>query len=234
MQAASAVVALSEVSKQQLIGRGVAAEKISVVPNAVDEAEIGRSFDRKAIRRELGLDEHARIVGTVTAVVDYEGLDSLIAAVKHLPEDFIVLIVGDGAARPRLEQFAENLGVADRVVFAGRQPSEDIWRWYAALDVFAMPRKDTKVTRAVTPIKPLTAMALDIPVVASDLPALREVTGERAEYVIPGDPRSLAGGITDVSKEPHQGGPQWVDQRTWRRNSQRYRELYDNIAGQPQ
>lgn len=226
MQAASAVVALSEVSKQQLIGRGVAAEKISVVPNAVDEAEIGRTFDRKTIRRELGLDANARIVGTVTAVVDYEGLDTLIAAMKHLPEDYTVLIVGDGAARPGLEKLAVDLGVTERVVFAGRQPSEDIWRWYAALDIFVVPRKDTKVTRTVTPIKPLTAMALDIPVVASDLPALREVTGERAVYVVPEGPEALAR-VVEGEAGVEQRGAQWASQRTWRANGQRYLAIYD-------
>ena len=226
MIAARAVVALSEVSRKQLIGRGVPAEKISVVPNAVDEAEIGRTFDQKAIRRELELDENARIVGTVTAVVDYEGLDTLVAAVEHLPGDFLILIVGDGTARPGLEQLAQELGVAERVIFAGRQPSEDIWRWYAALDVFVMPRNDTKVTRTVTPIKPLTAMALDIPVVASDLPALREITGNKAKFVEAENPRALATAIR-LNINPKQNGVEWVAKHTWRQNGQRYKKIYN-------
>lgn len=230
MHAAHAVVALSEVSKAQLIERGVAAEKISVVPNAVDEAEVGREFDQRQIRRELGLAEEAVLIGTVTAVVDYEGLDTLIVALEHLPREYKALIVGDGTARPELEDLARRLGLTDRVFFAGRQPSEGIWRWYAALDVFVVPRKDTKVTRTVTPIKPLTGMALNVPVVASDLPALREVTGERAIYVVPEKPGALARGIQSAIGV-EQGGPAWVSSRTWTENGARYSKLYDGLFG---
>ena len=228
MQAAAAVIALSEVSKQQMIIRGVPAEKITVVPNAVNEDEIGRTFDKEEIRRELGLDVHQKLVGTVTAVVDYEGLDTLVEALAHLPEDFSVLIVGEGTARPGLEQRVAELGLTDRAIFAGRQPNENIWRWYAALDVFVVPRKDTEVTRNVTPIKPLMAMALDIPVVTSDLPALREVTGGRATYVVAGEPELLAKEVQAVVGT-RQGGPDWARQRTWQANGRRYRGVYNRL-----
>ena len=228
MQAAAAVIALSEVSKQQMIIRGVPAEKITVVPNAVNEDEIGRTFNKEEIRRELGLAAHQKLVGTVTAVVDYEGLDTLVDALAHLPEDFSVLIVGEGTARPGLEQRAAELGLTDRAIFAGRQPNENIWRWYAALDVFVVPRKDTEVTRNVTPIKPLMAMALDIPVVTSDLPALREVTGGRATYVVAGEPELLAKEVQAVVGT-RQGGPDWARQRTWQANGRRYRRVYNRL-----
>ena len=74
MKDASAVIALSEVSKQSMIVRGVPADKIHVVPNAVDESLIGKKYDQNQIRRELGLPS-GPIVGTVTSVVGYEGLD---------------------------------------------------------------------------------------------------------------------------------------------------------------
>lgn len=229
MQVADAVVALSDISREQLIRRGVEPGKIHVIPNAVEAEYIGRDFDRSAIRRELGLDPEATLVGTVTAVVDYEGLDVLIRALEHLPENVSALIVGDGTARPGLESLARELGLEDRVIFTGRQPSEDIWRWYATLDVFAVPRKDTLVCRTVTPIKPLTALALDVPVVASDLPALREVTGGRAEYVLAEDSEALAGGITRALSKGSQGGPVWARQRTWEANSSRYRLMYAGL-----
>lgn len=228
MQAADAVVALSEISRGQLIDRGIPSEKITVIPNAIDERELGRDYDRAEIRRELGLDPDATLVGTVTAVVGYEGLDTLLTAVEHLPADHVVLIVGDGTARPELERLAEQMGVAHRVIFVGRQPAAEIWRWYAALDVFVVPRSDTHVTRTVTPIKPLQAMALNIPVVASDLPALREVTGNRAVYVSPGDPSALADAITRTLGTS-QRGPEWVAGRTWTQNGQLYRRVYETV-----
>ncbi|AGF73054.1 glycosyltransferase family 4 protein [Corynebacterium halotolerans] len=229
-QAANAVVTLSEISKQQLIDRGIEAGKIHVVPNAVDEQFIGRKFDRSAIRRELGLPD-VPLVGSVTAVVDYEGLDTLIQSLQYLPAGSKVLIVGEGTARPALEELTASLGLDDRVIFAGRKPQNEIWKWYAALDLFVVPRKDTQVCRTVTPIKPLMAQSLGIPVVASELPALREVTGGFAEYVAPENAETLAKGIStalhrkDLSSETNQ----WIRSRTWRMNGTRYRELYGSF-----
>lgn len=230
MKAAAGVVALSEVSRRQLIERGISEDKISVVPNAVTDEDINRSFDRAHVRRELGLPEAARIVGTVTAVVDYEGLDTLINALEYLDERFRVLIVGEGQARPELENQAERLGLSDRVIFAGRQDEKTIWKWYAALDVFAVPRKDTPVCRTVTPIKSLTAMALGIPVVASDLPALREVTGGFAEYVPAHDAEILARAIASQhGREQHPAVVDWLESRTWKSNGRRYDDLYRSL-----
>ncbi|OFO45726.1 hypothetical protein HMPREF3044_11605 [Corynebacterium sp. HMSC073D01] len=196
MKAASAVVSLSEVSKKAMVIRGVAEGKIIVVPNAVDESLIGKKYDQEEIRKELGL-PNTTTIGTVTSVVGYEGLDDLIRATALLP-DVTCLIVGDGAARPELEKLTRELQLTGRVIFAGRQPRESIWKWYAALDVFVLPRKDTPVTRVVAPIKAQIAQALGKPVVASDLPALVEITGGDEVYVCPEHPDELASAIRNT------------------------------------
>lgn len=224
MKAASAVIALSEVSKRSLIERGVPANKIHVVPNAVDESLIGIDYDQYAIRRELGLPA-GPIVGSVTSVVGYEGLDDLIRALEYL-SDVTCLLVGDGSARPELEKLADDLGFSDRVVFAGRQPSETIWKWYAALDVFVIPRKDTEVTRVVTPVKGLIAQGLGKNIVASDLPALREVTGNLANYFPAGDPKALAASIHYALGAEKSGHQDWAHSRNWDAISERIAELY--------
>ncbi|MCT1441649.1 glycosyltransferase family 4 protein [Corynebacterium glucuronolyticum] len=215
MQMASAVISLSEVSKQAMIKRGVAASKIHVVPNAVDESFIGKTYDKHEIRKELGLPD-TTIIGSITSVVGYEGLDDLLRATALLP-DVTCLIVGDGTARPELENLANELDISDRVIFAGRQPNNTIWKWYAALDVFALPRKDTKVTRIVTPIKALIAQALNISIVASDLPALREITGNCEIYAKPNSVGSLANNIKltlGTRKGDRKTIPTWLDNAT--------------------
>ncbi len=213
MRKASAVISLSEVSKKEMIKRGVDAAKIHVVPNAVDEKLIGKKYDQDKIRKALGL-PHTTIIGTVTSVVGYEGLDDLIRATALLP-DVTCLIVGDGAARPELEKLTKDLHLTDRVIFAGRQPSATIWKWYAALDVFVVPRKDTPVTCIVTPIKALIAQALGKPVVASDLPALREVTGNLATYSVPSSPQDLARALRLSAKVPISNQTDFAKSRTW-------------------
>lgn len=225
---ADAVVALSEISRAQLIQRGVAAERIHVIPNSIDAGLLQQQPDKVQIRRELGLPEGGVLVGSVTSIVDYEGLDTLIRALEYLPQDHSALIVGEGTARPRLEALTRSLGLSDRVIFAGRQEPSEIWRWYSVLDVFVVPRTDTPVCRAVTPLKALSAQALGIPVIASDLPALREVTGGVAAYISGDDPRVWASAIVGAPD----GGPgrTWAAERTWDAAARRYSELYHSLG----
>ena len=73
-------------------------------------------------------------------------------------------------------------------------PNSEILDYYAAIDLFVIPRIDDRAARLVTPLKPLEAMAMEIPVIAADLPALRELVspGERGEVFRPSDPEHLA------------------------------------------
>jgi glycosyltransferase involved in cell wall biosynthesis len=83
--------------------------------------------------------------------------------------------VGDGRYRPALEELTEELGIDDVVVFTGRLDQIRVPDHYALLDLFAIPRLDLEVCRAVTPLKPFEALSMGLPVIASDLPALTEI-----------------------------------------------------------
>lgn len=237
MRAASAVIVLSDVSKRDVIARGVAPENVHVLPNGIDQSVLERHWDRDEARRKLGLSTDVHFVGTVTSIVDYEGLDFLISSLVHLDDDVHALIVGDGQARPSLERLARELRLAHRVHFVGRQPQDSIEDWYAALDVFAVPRKDVEVCRRVTPLKPLMALGVGVPVVASDLPALREVTGGYAEFVPPDDPVALAAAVERVllrdgkqSDSAHEGVAKFLRDRTWQSNAQRLASIYRSVT----
>ena len=234
---ANAVICLSEVSKNRVVECGADPAKVHVVPNSIDAALLEKQFDRIAIRDELGLG-HVRgpLIGTVTSVVSYEGLHTLVRAMKSLPEEVKAVIVGDGDERPELEAFVERMGLTDRMLFVGRKPQTHIWKWYAALDVFVVPRVDSDVTRNVTPIKPLTAMALGVPVIASDLPALREVTGGFAGYFQAGDSLSLASAILEVIELGKQfetvndAAADWLSSRTWDNAAAAVNRIYRSVG----
>ena len=171
------------------------------------------------------------LVGTVTSVVDYEGIDLLLQALLK-NQHFSVVVVGDGESRPRLEALSRKLEVENRVLFTGKQANSTIWKWYASLDVFAMPRKDEEVTRTVTPIKGLMAQALGVPVISSDLPALREITGGHETYFQAGCVEDLADVIEKVRQnpEPQVGALEWASNHTWASNAERYENLYKALA----
>lgn len=225
MLAAAHVITLSELSKQDLIGRGVPKERITVVPNAVETAQLTWAPDKRKtadLRRSLGIGDDATIVGAITSVVNYEGLETLLAATEYLSDDYAFVIVGDGNDRERLE----GLPGAMNVHFVGKKAQSEVLDWYALLDVFVIPRLDLAVTRKVTPIKGLQAQALGIPIVASDLPALREVTGNVETYVTPGSAEALAKGIREVAGTTRQQGIDWARNRSWSTNSELYKSIF--------
>ena len=231
MQAANAVIALSEVSAQAITERGIDSSKIFVLPNGVQQLD--STPDPRRVRQQLGISQERVVVGAITSVVAYEGLDDLILSLDYLPSKYILLIVGSGDALSDLEQLVQERRLDERVIFAGKQPAESIHDWYVALDVFAVPRKNLEVCRRVTPIKTLQAMQLGVPIVASDLPALREVTGGFAQYVEPESPTALAAGIQRAVEEEWDSDraerDHFLESRSWEASAQRLETLYRNL-----
>lgn len=228
---ASAVIVLSEVSRQQWIKRGINPEKLHVVPNSIDSELLDQELQVKPITRGRSLG-NGPVIGTVTSVVPYEGLELLLQAVKKM-KGVTGLIVGDGAYLPDLRDRAERMGISDRIVFAGYQPQDEIVEWYQSIDVFVIPRIDAPVCRNVTPIKGLMAQALGLPVVASDLPALREVTGGIGFYFKPGDADSFVRGINAaLASSRGQNAAEsrkWASTRTWSVAAEKINEIYSGL-----
>ena len=178
MRDADLVVTLGHAMKANIVAAGIPGEKIMIAPNAVGGAFLQPPRSTGDARRELGLPEDGLYIGTVSSIVAYEGLDDLVQAFAQLAPEFPqlrLLIVGDGVAAPALQEQVRGLGLADRTIFTGRVPRDLAPLYHQALDVFVVPRKDLDVTRAVTPLKPVEALASSRPVVGSDLPALREI-----------------------------------------------------------
>ncbi|MGV0431545.1 glycosyltransferase family 4 protein [Corynebacterium sp. 20_84] len=226
MTAASAIVALSQTVERNLKSRGIN-NKIVIVPNSADQAWRNEAKNPRTAQSLLGLPA-GRYVGAVSSLVDYEGFDCLIRAISFLPRDVRVLLVGDGLALPSLRALAQELEVADRVVFAGRKTSSEIANWYSALDVFVAPRKNNQLTRLVTPMKTVRAQMHGTPVVASDLPALREVTQNKAVYAKAEDSKDLARAINEVLSET-KSSTSCMHLPTWADSAEVYRSLYGSL-----
>lgn len=230
VRAASGVIVLSEIARRELISQGIDKQKILVVPNAAEAALFETHLSIKEAKMLTDVDPTKVTIGSVTSIVPYEGLDTLIRSLEFLPQRFQVMIVGGGSDESRLKQLVNDLGVSERVRFAGKQPQEEIIPWYRALDVFVVPRNDVSVCRTVTPVKPLAAMALGIPVVASDLPALREVTGNCASYCNPGDPSDLANAIKQAYEQTDlEDATEWARSRTWDRVACNVSRFYNSV-----
>jgi PEP-CTERM/exosortase A-associated glycosyltransferase len=201
---ADEIVVICEGLKRELLGRGVPAERITVVPNALPAEMFERPGNdaRARIRARYGLTE-ARVIGFFGSFFEWEGIDSLVAALPAVlaaQPDARLLLAGGGRQEQELKRLVERLGLASRVIFAGRIAHDEVRAFYAAADVVAYPRVPDRLTEMVTPLKPLEAMAQGTPVVASDVGGHREliVDGETGFLFAAGDVPALAAALTKV------------------------------------
>jgi glycosyltransferase involved in cell wall biosynthesis len=242
MQEADAIVTLSDTMAQDIAGRGVAAERIVVVPNAVDLSQFQPREDT-GLRASLGIEPNQVVLGYITTIWPYEGVETLLAATRLLIDrgrPVRALVVGDGEAMPFIEAEAARLGLNDgSALLVGRVPRESILDYYAAIDIFVVPRRDEAVTRLVTPLKPFEAMAMERAVAVSGVDALREmiVPGETGLVFRPGDAQDLADTVDPLVSDPAarralgQRAREWVgEHRTWSQNGARYRELFERLG----
>lgn len=238
------VLAISEALADDMVARGIPREKITILPNGIDPEALVRPDRDTGLRGELGLE--GRFVVGYLGNLDHrrEGIDVLIAAIARLHaqgrSDIALLVVGDGTERPALEAEVTRLGVAGACRFIGRVPHASVAQYYAQMDLFANTRIEERAARYITPLKPYEAMALGIPVLVSDLPALREIVDppNRGLTAPVGDAAGLADAIARLVDDPAErariaeAGRTWVrSERTWRANGDRYRAAYERILG---
>lgn len=245
-RSADGVVTLGEGMKQALVAAGVDPDRIIICPNAVDHEFIDEPPRQDQARAELGVAPEHVIVGTVSSIVEYEGLDLLVRAVARLAPAHPQLrlrITGDGTALPGLKVLARQLGIEHLCQFPGRIPRAQSRLHHAALDVFVVPRKDLAVTRTVTPMKSVEASAVGRPVVASRLPALSELVVDRHTGALfeAENLDALVQVLSELITDPdlastwgRQGRTWALEGRTWPGNARRYEQLYRQLGVDPQ
>ena len=238
MLAADLVVTLGEAMREEIVARGVAAEKVLIVPNAVSGEFLEPLPDAAALRGELRLDPGEYVVGVVSSLAPHEGIGTLLEATAILRARGLparALIVGDGPERAALQRQAAEAGLAQAAVFTGRVPAAKVRQFHALLDVFVVPRTPDRVCQLVTPLKPIEAMASGLCVVTSEVKALAEIVKQEVTgmQTVPQDPVSLADCLEhllyspDIRKELGDNAREWVARdRTWAHHAARYRDAY--------
>lgn len=245
LRRAAAVVVISAGLRDEVLRRGVASTRIHQVPNGVDtEAFEPRPRDADLASRH-GLGDGV-VFGYLGFFFAYEGVDVLLrafAAVSTALPGARLLLVGGGDEDAGLRRLAADVGVAGRVIFAGEVPRDDVRRWYSLCDVLVYPRRRSRLTDLVTPLKPLEAMAMGKPVVAADVGGLRELVrdGETGLLCAPDDVAALAACLADLGAAPTRrealGGNarRFVRaERDWSRLAPIYDGLYRELTGSRQ
>jgi PEP-CTERM/exosortase A-associated glycosyltransferase len=243
LRRANHVTTICQGLAREIASRGIARERITVIPNAVDTNAF--AFD-PVPDRELGerLDLQGSVVlGFIGSFYGYEGLDMLIEAFAKLcarRPDVRLLLVGGGPREEALRARAAELGVADRVRFAGRVHHDDVPRYYSIVDLLVYPRMPVRVTELVTPLKPREAMAQGRLLVASDVGGQRELIrdGDTGFLFPAGNVDALVATVMRVLATPGEWARvraqarRFVEtERTWKSSIARYAAVYDAALG---
>jgi glycosyltransferase involved in cell wall biosynthesis len=182
------------------------------------------------------------VIAYIGSFSHYEGLDCLLRAlplIRQSVPEVRLLLVGDGEARPELERLARELRVDGCVRFTGRLPHDVALACYSLADLLVYPRVRTATTMLTTPLKPLEAMAMGKAVLASNLPAMREIVrdGENGILFRAGDVKDLATRATRLLGNPtlraalgDLGRRFVLRERDWHRVATTYAALYEGLA----
>jgi glycosyltransferase involved in cell wall biosynthesis len=234
------VIAVSEAVKDHLVRYDhLPPTSITVLPNAIDVRAFGSRNGAEA-RQRLGVSSNAYLVGTVGRLELQKGHVVLLQAMRQLITKYPearALIVGGGSQEGTLRRLADDLGLSDRVMFAGvRRDTPDV---LSALDVFVLPSLWEGI-----PLALLEAMATALPVVATRVGGVPEIISDRSTGILidPGDPDQLVAAIMHCRDDRQsatrmaQAGRQWVEQHAsiqayTRRLEALYLELLQSKVG---
>jgi len=241
LRRADAVTTICEGLRGDMLERGIPADKITVIPNAVDVSRF-----QFATTPDPGLVEKFGLIrgttlGFAGSFYAYEGLDLLLQAMplvlRAVPQASLLLL-GGGPQEANLKALAAQLGLEGNLHFTGRVPHDEVERYCSVMDLMVYPRISRRLTELVTPLKPLEAMAMGKLVAASDVGGHRELIrdGYNGHLFPAGSPEALAHCLIELL-ENRAGwdavitrGREFVERdRTWRASVERYRSVYAGV-----
>ncbi|HYL40110.1 MAG TPA: glycosyltransferase, partial [Candidatus Binatus sp.] len=235
--AASHALAANDALGERLLGLGIPAERLTVIPNV---PSLERFDPERHPRRPFPEDGSLRLVytGAVTPTYDLGlAMDALARITAERPGLAVSLdVYGRGDAAEELGARAAELGVGAAVRFHGRIPIEAIPDVLAAADAGLAPVSGSEFTRLSFSTKLLEYGAMRLPVVTARLPLAVRLLGDAVAFYEPGDAASLAAAILGLVDDPAgrtariETMAAIVRDHSWEAWRGRYTELIDRLA----
>jgi glycogen(starch) synthase len=246
LKRADGVVAICRGLRDEIASRGIPADRLAVVPNAVDNIpplDADRGAGRQ-MRAQLGLDDKF-VLGFIGSFYHYEGLVFLLQAMPELLKavpNLHMLLVGGGPEDKKLRALAEDPALKPAVTFTGRVPHAQVPGYYQAVDLLICPRLKMRLTDLVTPLKPLESMAQGVAVLVSDVGGHRELV-EHDRTGLMFQAQSVPSLVAEIARAA--GSPALRQQlvataydhvrleRSWEACARPYQALYDRLLTAP-
>lgn len=200
---ARAIIVLTNYAKKELAAAGVPADKILAAPDAVEANIFVEPESIEAARQKLGLPLDKKIVLYSGHLYEWKGAATLAQAAKRFSGDVLVVFVGGEGED--LRNFQATYGVRSNIKIIPWQKRERVLIYLQAADVLVLPNSARERISAyyTSPLKLFEYMAAGRPIVASDLPSLREILNESNSFLVQADsPESFARGIKRVLANP--------------------------------
>lgn len=189
-----AIIVLTKYLREDLIRLGVEPRKIFVAPDGVDLNFFQAQKSAEELKNELHFPTDKKIVLYSGHLYEWKGAGVLGRAAAFLPKEFFLVFIG--GMRHDYEQFKKEFGGKPNIRIVGHKPPAEVRSYMHASDILVIPNSaKSEISRRYTsPLKFFEYLSTPKPIVASDLPSLRDI-GERFPgiwYFRPDDPKDLA------------------------------------------
>ena len=192
--------------------------RVTVIPNGADLARITAAEP---------FPDAGAVVVTGGRLQSYKQVDRIVEAMALTPSGLRLVITGDGPERGNLEALVDQRGLRERVEFIGRVETDLLYRWYASADVFC-----SMSSNEAMPVTILELLAAGARVVASDIPAHRDIRDRTAGTIglVPLDagPEVLARALAQALNQPSAPAQRIP---TWDEVAQATLEVYRGLTG---
>lgn len=175
-------------------------------PNAVDIKDFDISITKEDARKKLSLSPLKKIIVYTGHLYGWKGVDTLALAAQALSEDFLVVFVG--GTDSDVLRFKEKYSSDTKISIVGFKAHNEIPIWQKAADVLVLPNTAKEKISAyyTSPMKLYEYMASGRPIVASDIPSIREIVDESSALLVtPDSPRDLASALLNTIRVPQIG-----------------------------
>jgi len=196
------IIVITQKLKDLLIEQGISPDRILVAPDGVDLETFDIRETKEECRRRLNLSKDKKIILYTGHLYEWKGAQILAEASQYLPDDKAVYFVG--GIKEDISRFKAQYSKF-QIHIIGHKPYTEIPYWLKAADVLVLPNSGKKEISQhwTSPMKMFEYMASKRPIVASDLPSIREILNEEnAVLVKSDDPEALVGGIKEILQSP--------------------------------